>query len=428
MKTPAGRQWLGKMLSPPGSSAGSGAGSSAAGVLVERDGLFVVAEKKSSTGEGGNNNSNSNSGTTQGHLVPGADLLAVDLLLVLDELFRREYASLSRESVELAKSLRFGAQLDERRRGIREGTASTTATGTAGGPGNGANDGAGSGAGAESGEVGPDGCPTPAALAALISSIPAASLAYLQALQRLFLSLYARLPASVQARFAKLQSQSQAAGKKVDILNQRFRDTMLQAQAGAEKKDVLASGTGAASATAAAADAKSTPAKPQQTEPSVWAQHQLQAVMDDLRGIDVHARLGAGPASASAPMQVPSLPPPGSALHTPTKGDAAAGQLLIPPAAIAAGGLLRAAVVDAAAPSHLHSSSATLSAAMTLALPGASSHSHSGAATPAAPGVAAGSGCASGSDRDSSAYLARLELILHKVRALANFRDVVLNI
>jgi hypothetical protein len=128
-------------------------------------------------------------------------------------------------------------------------------------------------------------------------------------------------------------------------------------------------------------------------------------------------------------MQVPSLPPAGSALHTPTKGDAAAGQLLIPARPLSL-------QVDSFAPlsstqprqSHLHSSSATLSAAMTLALPGASSHSHSGAATPAAPGVAAGSGCASGSDRDSSAYLARLELILHKVRALANFRDVVLHI
>lgn len=433
MKTPAGRQWLGKMLSPPAAT------SAGAGAVVERDALFVVAEKRSSApGEGGNNNNHSSggggggAGTTQGHLVPGADILAVDLLLVVDELFRREYASLSRESVELARSARFGAELDRRRRGIREGTLSRAGAGADGTDAAGADDtaGAGSGAGVESGEVGPDGCPTPAALAALISSIPGASLSYLQALQRLFLSLYARLPASVQARFAKLQS----AARKVDILNQRFRDAMLSAQtqtgagtgaAAVEKKDAPTSSAGAAATS-------QQQQQQQQTEPSAWAQHQLQAVMDDLRGVDVHARstgsgsgLGPTSASASAPMQVPSFPPAGAG---PSKADAAGSQLLIPARAVT----LQA---DSFAPlssaqsrqSHPHSSSAALSAAMRLALPGgaaaASSAIHSGAATPSAASEAGPAVV----DRDSSAYLARLELILHKVRALANFRDVVLN-
>ena len=455
-KTPAGARWLGKMLSPPSNAAG-----------LERDTLVVSsavpADKKSES-----------SGPLQGHLVPGADVLALDILLVVDALFLLEYTALSASSVAHSRDLKFRQDLDARRAKLENEGAEDQLQGYLKGGGTrvtianqtGLSIGTGEQPMAEPpgnhsathlhGGVHDtrewfDGAPSPAALAALISSIPPQSLSYLQALQKLFLTLWARLPASVQSKFVKIKQNSpanrgarvqqqeaaattaaEAPPPPVDLLNPRLREA-IQSQsvggipvcaspyAGAAKDDAAPGADAEDPTTASVVSAVSSSppvvaAKAAVSHASYRASLRLQFLVDDLRAAHT---LGAGPPSANTvgehhrPANL--MEPRQQRLEQAEEGFGR--NLSAGPAAAA----------NNANTQQLSSDGFTSALVRLFDAPTVTASGKLSSSLPVPPLVdsfAPESGAPSAAD--VSLYLARLELILHKVQSLANFRGVMM--
>jgi hypothetical protein len=439
MKTPAGKTWLGKLLAqaPAATSAAE-----AAPVAAEEKKLAA----SSSNGGGGG-------GTVAGHLVAGADLLALDLLLVLDALFRREYTTLCRQSVELSASLRAKKASEARHEQVRRGDGSfgivDLMTPPPAAPARSAENEEGSAL-----QRAPDGGPTPAALAALMSALPTGVLRYLQALQRLFLAVYSRMPPSVAERFAALQSRSALAARDAElaqlqqqqqqhsssndpvdhaaasaaviasaslaspILNTRVRDSMAAAvAAGNGKKHDIASATAASDSATVSVESKGmgSNADSELTKaPSAYASAQLRYLMDEVQGVPYD------PFRPSPPAEESALRQHERAAQQQTDALRLSDSAMVAAAAAGGGGT----GANGSGPNN-HGSIAShvrrSSVASDDVVPAASS------STP----NAAPSSSRSGSTvvpPSVSSYLARLELVLHKARSMAQFRGILIDV
>jgi hypothetical protein len=430
MKTPAGKTWLGKMLAqaPAATSA-----SEAAPVAAEEKKLAT------SSGSGGGGG-----GTVAGHLVAGADLLALDLLLVLDALFRREYNTLCRQSVELSASLRAKKASEARHEQVRRGDGSfgivDLMTPPPAAPARSAENEEGSAL-----QRAPDGGPTPAALAALMSALPTGVLRYLQSLQRLFLAVYSRMPPSVAERFAALQSRSALAARDAElaqlqqqqqqqsssndpaahatasaaviasaslaspILNTRVRDSMAAAvAAGNGNKNAIAAATAASDSAAASAKSKGmgSNADSELTKaPSAYASAQLRYLMDEVQNVPYD------PFRPSPPAEESALRQHERAAQQQTDALRLSDSAMVATQAVTSGG---GPNNHSSIASHVRRSSVASDDVVPAVSSSTNTAALSSSSTAVPPSV--------------SSYLARLELVLHKARAMAQFRGILLEV
>lgn len=330
VKTPGAKQWLGRLLN-------------SASVVESASGTPAAVDKT----------------PLNGHLVAGVDVLAGDMLLLLERLFQTEYAHYARASAELSRNLQWQRALDERRQEIRDSDVRL--------------------------DWDPDppplqlnSQPSGVELAALLASLTPAALAYLQSIQRLFLAIYSRMPASVQQRFQDLS----ASMKRVPDLNDkgsRAKAADAPSGLGSTLLSVAPSALQSALPSAPASVQPSPPGSPRSRSPQ-----RASLLAPAVPAVNVLS--GSGPSPSPRGLSQEVLDASFRAHRSPGAGAGAGEQASRTPALLS-----------------------------------------SGFNSPLPAGAASVAGRSANMPHDRSFYLARFELLLSKIQALASVRGVVLH-